>query len=226
MSNKDKAQLISMRDVMLEAVEAQSTSDDAKEAKGAVSQHLMINAKRFVDGKTRKLDVELFLTACKQEEIYIKSDSAGSNKVDRIPACWQQAKSNIKQAAEFGLSPGDYKTESAMRKDLNQCRKDAKEQALENGAAEVDTQKLTVKSVDNEIRGVFAALADVYDSLDDEKALKMKQDLVGLHSRYKAVFDRIVRAEITKAKEPVQPARDNAGKVIALDDAELEVVSN
>lgn len=199
--------LITMRSVMLEAVEVQTAIEEGKSGKGAISQHLMICARKFVDGKTKALDVDMFLTACKQEEKFIKSQEAGINRQDRVPPCWTQAKSNIKAAADFGLSPADFKTESAMRKALNECRKAAKQEALEQEAGEVEGNKLTLKAVDNDIRGVMAGLADLYGDLDDDKALLLKQDLVALHAKYKQEFKKIMQANVRKDN-----AKDKNGK--------------
>lgn len=216
--------LLTMRDVMLEAVAAQAMLDDGKDSQKAVSQHLMVSARRYIDGATNKLDVEMFLTACKQEENYIKSDAAGANKVDRIPRCWTQAKSNIKAAAEFDISPADHKTEASMRKALNEARKAAKDDAIAQEAAGIEDTKLVVRSVDNEIKGVLAALADVYDALDDDKALSMKQDLVKLHAKYKGVFQAIVKGEVRKETNSGKQGktRDSAGQPT---DTEVTVIN-
>ena len=213
--------LISLRDVILEAIEVQASKDDAKDGTLAVSQHLLVCAKRFCDGKTKQLDVELFLTACLAEEKFIKSDEAGKNKQDKVPHCWSTAKSNIKQGAiNFDMSPANYSTESKFRKDLNEARKAAKAADIEATHDEVKDGKLAARKVSSDISGVMGAIADTYNRLDDAGKDKLKTDLLSMHKRYKEAFKAIVMADVKKAKDPVtEGPRGND------DDDTIEVVA-
>lgn len=49
--------------------------------------------------------VKTFLMICYVEETWIKSIDAGHHRVESLPACWMQAKSNIKRGWEQGLIP-------------------------------------------------------------------------------------------------------------------------
>lgn len=90
-----------------------------------------------------------FLTACKVAEDYIKSDSARSLKVEKLPRCWTQAKSNIKAAIEFGIDLGQYNTESALRKAVNEARKAAK--GIDKVALELKAFDKTIKALPEDV---------------------------------------------------------------------------
>lgn len=114
---------LTMRDVLIEAVQVETSIEDlraeVKNLAGGVSEHLLTVAKGF-------RNVTAFLSACEIDERWIKSDEAGTNKVDKLPRCWTQAKSNIKQAFKFNMDLSSYKNEFNMRTDLNKKREEAK----------------------------------------------------------------------------------------------------
>ena len=126
----NKAQAITYLDVLREALEAQSDIDGAKNAAGAVSQHLLDLAKltvaKVLQGvkpkdmeEAKKKAIKAFIDKCEGTERVAKSD--GIYTV--LPRCWSQAKSNIKAAMTKGVDILKYDTEASMRKTLNEVRK-------------------------------------------------------------------------------------------------------
>jgi len=110
---------LTLRDVIIEAIHAQTDIDTAnelvQESTSSVSNHLLVVAKNFHDaGK--------FIEACKVQEDFIKSKEAGKNQADKLPRCWTNAKSNIKRALELGFDLSEYKTESELRKAVTEKR--------------------------------------------------------------------------------------------------------
>jgi hypothetical protein len=59
--------------------------------------------------------VKTFLMICYVEETWVKSIDAGHHRVDVLPPCWMQAKSNIKRGWEQGLIPVTYDSYHAHR---------------------------------------------------------------------------------------------------------------
>lgn len=73
-----------------------------------VAGHLFDFAKK-ADNKDK------FLDACALEETWVKSSDAGDARVTKLPKCWTQAKSDIKQAWERGCEPKSYPTYSKLK---------------------------------------------------------------------------------------------------------------
>lgn len=121
-----------LEQVAQECIGFQTDSEELKEKKGTLSDHFMDAAKMYilrppVEGEEMAED-HAFLVACSLQEKASKSDSAGLYQWDKVPASWSQMKSNIKQAYNMGLDINTFTSESAMRKELNTLRKEAKEQ--------------------------------------------------------------------------------------------------
>jgi len=95
--------------------------EESQALQASVSQLLMVAARPF------GTDYEAFLNACSVQEKWLKSEEAGKDKVDAIPRCFTQAKSNLKQAMMRGIDPNGYETESELRAELNKARKAEKE---------------------------------------------------------------------------------------------------
>jgi hypothetical protein len=85
--------------------------------KASISQTLMELAKDECDG-----DKEEFLKRCASAEVSYKA----SGKSKQLPKQWTQAKSNIKGAMELDLDLKLYTTESSLRKDAGEKRKEIK----------------------------------------------------------------------------------------------------
>lgn len=56
-----------------------------------------------------------FLLKCFVEEQWVKSIAAGDSRVESLPACWTQAKSDIKRAWEQGFEPRNFESASQHR---------------------------------------------------------------------------------------------------------------
>jgi hypothetical protein len=56
-----------------------------------------------------------FTAKCTTEERWVKSVQAGDRRVDKLPVCWTQAKSDIKCAWEQGHAPADHKSHWTQR---------------------------------------------------------------------------------------------------------------
>lgn len=161
--------------------EAEATIKQTREATGVNAMRENISTRMFAVAKqfTRNgsFDLIAWLHWCELEEEYIKSDSAGDNKVDKLPRCWVQAKSNIKQGAEkFGLSPLDYESESAYRTAKNEAGKAARKGQItdEHDAPEG-------MAVDARLAQRFVAIANICESRGDisyDSAVDMLDDLI------------------------------------------------
>lgn len=196
---------LTMHDVMLEAIEAQNGLDDAKQGTTSASEHLLAVAKGFYhkDGTTFDMGTSPtgkkeyrgeptgFLGACYKEETWARDAKGG--KMEAIPVCWTQAKSNIKAGVVENLSIKGFNTVSSLRKAIVEKRKKA-------GTDDSDT---TIK-VDNtsdlgsDIRPILDAVAAVYDKLDDAAKDAMKGQLVELHTKYVGLLDAVLPVKPTE----------------------------
>lgn len=105
---------------------------------GSISQRMMELARphqskefiRDTDGTRDDRASVKFLSLLKDEESFIKSAEAGNNRVETLPRCWTQAKSNIKAALEYGINLADYASESALRKAVIKARGQRKQNPI------------------------------------------------------------------------------------------------
>lgn len=82
-----------------------------------------INAERSVGGVCNDLfmlarrcsNVTEFLAKCESEEAWAQSAEAGQSRVDEIPTCWTQAKSDIKAAMNQGHNLNNFPSYSKMK---------------------------------------------------------------------------------------------------------------
>lgn len=112
-----------MQALIIESVISQRGIDKQT---GDVSNKLLVCARVYQKhdtiGVTSEGNSDSFIDACKLHEDYIKSNEARDNKVDKLPRCWTQAKSNIKAALNYGIDLSKYESESALRKDVIKAR--------------------------------------------------------------------------------------------------------
>ena len=187
MSKKTEVKL-TMRAVIKEAVEVESSieglREQAKELNGGVSQHLLQVAQGFKGAKS-------FVSACEVQEAWIKSEEAGKHKVDKLPRCWSQAKSNIKAAFNFKMDLGSYKTEHSMRNDLNDKRKEVTDKTGSKKASEA-LGDIIEKVADPRISQTIEALVATLMGLEDDEAIDYAvvgmQDLIGEIKSFKALL--------------------------------------
>lgn len=97
---------------LLEAAKATQKAADVVQAEGNETG----------GGKPDPAKSDGFLAACELQEKYIRSSDAGEHQVEKLPRCWTQAKSNIKQALRFGIDLKKYTSESALRKRVVKLR--------------------------------------------------------------------------------------------------------
>ena len=102
MSNQSKIDArLTFRSCMTQAVKAQRAS-------GAVGTQLFKLARKCEN-------VDDFLFQCKEQEEWVVSPEAGQMREESVPACWTQAKSDIKQAWSRGITPKTNKSYYGMR---------------------------------------------------------------------------------------------------------------
>lgn len=99
------------------------------QAKIADFKAAMTDEKETISGRLHNLakycdNVDDFLAYAKRAEDSIKATRKASNLSTKLPACWTQAKSNLKQGWIKGIQPKEFDTESAFRAHLNKVRKD------------------------------------------------------------------------------------------------------
>ena len=165
---QEAPKFLTMRDVLIEAVQVETSIEDlrteVKNLSGGVSQHLLKVAQGFTTAKA-------FLSACEIDEAWIKSDDAYANKVDKLPRCWTQAKSNIKAAFKHGLDLSSYEKEFDMRKDLNDKRKGTENQTDQQKAQKA-LGDVIEKVIDPRIGGVIEALMGTLMGLEGDEAIE------------------------------------------------------
>ena len=167
---------LTMRDVILEASQATQGIEDHKKGiqnlTSSVSNHLLTCAKGIgssdVEGEDKS---SLFMAACTVQESFIKSDEAGKDKLDKLPRCWINPKSNIKAAIDLGVDLDKYLTESDLRKDLTKLRQ--AQEVLEGEESEtVDPMPQAIVDSENHVftSRVNALLAElaIASKLDDD----------------------------------------------------------
>ena len=89
MGQKHTDQNLTFRRVMTDAVKAHR-------AVGGVSSKLFVLARKCQDA-------DHFLAMCQVEEDWVLSDRAGQMQVTELPACWTQAKSDVKTSLKAGV---------------------------------------------------------------------------------------------------------------------------
>lgn len=94
-----------LRDLMCEAVKVDRTIDFLT---GKIAEHLHGFAKKAKD-------LDAFLNACTAEEEWIKTADAGELRIEKLPKCWSQAKSDIKGAWKRGINPNQHPTYSKLK---------------------------------------------------------------------------------------------------------------
>jgi len=109
----------------------------------AAHKEAIDNAKLTVSGRLLELakacgDLETFLAFAKRAEKHIKAEREAASLPTKIPACWSQAKSNIKQGWSGGLDPRQFESESKFRQELNAKRKAARTSDSPQHVVEVD----------------------------------------------------------------------------------------
>lgn len=201
---------LTFQNAMIDAIKAEQVVETGKAKKSIVSQELMDLAEQFVNGEKfiigqapnglqefRSETPTGFLGACYEAEQWAKSDAAGKNKVEKIPTCWSTAKSNIKAAwVDFGMLVTDYDSESALRKELNEQRK-------ERNAKDNDGAAMPQATSDNtKLLQLFNVLQGQFAGLDNSNKDAMLDDLEGLFSHYAAILDNLVPNEPTAPAQP------------------------
>jgi hypothetical protein len=172
---------MTMRSLVLDAVKAQNKVDKAVTP---VSDKMLSLAKGYQDSKTvgkyNDAAADSFISACSEQESFIRSKEAKSSQVDKLPRCWTQAKSNIKAALIHGLNLKDYTSESALRKDVIKARA-----AMRKPDA---------------VKSACKALTDALTEMPEEKALEI---LAKFDADVQAVLQAIVPKEPQKPVDPV-----------------------
>jgi hypothetical protein len=74
-------------------------------------------------------DVDEFLAKCAAEEEWVVSAKAGQSRMETVPTCWTQAKSDIKQAWGHNITPNSKPSYHAIRDAKIQANKAAKGQS-------------------------------------------------------------------------------------------------
>lgn len=161
-----------VKDVLIFAINTQSVLNKAKavldDGKSSVSQRLLEVAQHADN-------VDQFLQCCANAELEYKAEhTTKGGKAPNIPSCWTQAKSNIKQAFAAGIDVKEHKTESEMRKALNETRK---EKAAEKEAIQADRIKLEVPA---EMAVLFRTYLGAYKANPEAVAKIAQKDLASL----------------------------------------------
>lgn len=84
-------------------------------------------------------DLDHFLTQCGKEEDWVTSSEAGQMRMESVPQCWVQAKSDIKGAFKAGVDFNKVPTYSKMKArkiELNAASKATKENTDANDGAQ------------------------------------------------------------------------------------------
>lgn len=84
-------------------------------------------------------DLDHFLAQCGKEEDWVTSSEAGQSRMESVPQCWVQAKSDIKGAFKAGVDMNKVPTYSKMKArkiELNASAKATTENADANDGAE------------------------------------------------------------------------------------------
>lgn len=164
----------------------------------------MLSVAQTFDGE--EFDEGKFTSWAEGEETFIKSDEAGSNKVDRLPRSWVQAKSDILNAyRKFGIRPGSVKNVHDLQETLNSKRKEQATAKKQAEAAQKDAQaaiKETVKtaeSMDTQLAGRIGAFVQSYDKLSDadkDTAIRLMDVLISASARgeLSVVYDYLHKA--------------------------------
>lgn len=120
-------------------------------------------------------DIELFETWALGEEDFIKSDSAGANKVDRIPRSWVQSKSNILTAwRKWNIRPDMVENAFDLNHKLQEARKadrDVKKKldlANKDASAAIKEAVKSAETMDTQLAGRVGAIVQSYPKLSDE----------------------------------------------------------
>lgn len=214
MSNEENKVVVTMRSVILEAVDNNGTIEDNRELikslASSVSNHLLMVAHSIPpcneEGKDKSA---LFIAACEIEEAYIKSDDAGIHKVDKLPRCYINPKSVIKSAYDLGINLKDYQTESELRKKVAELRKAKKESEEDKEDSD------TINLMDEDVIEIDPRLSQSVAAF-----LNTIKDLKGHGDKVDSIIEVINQAN-TRAKEvlnilvPVEPKKPASKKVVS-----------
>lgn len=165
-----------LEQVALECIRFETVSEDLKEEKATLSDHFLSAAKLYIkkpkEGE-EMLEDHPFLAACKAQE-KLSKESKGMDAWDTVPRSWTQLKSNMKQSFNIGLDVNKYKTEGALRTDLNKARKDKKEadKTPEQKAVEQVTESLgsIVETGETVIQQRIFAIIEACKNLSEAQA--------------------------------------------------------
>ncbi len=190
-----------LEQVANECVFFQTENEELQVKKSTVADHFMSAAKLYIQDKnTTGEDMAKdhpFLVACKDQENLSKSSAAGVNQWDVVPSVWTQIKSNIKAAYNMGMDVSSYEKEGALRKDLNEARKEKKK--AEEGETQVDQ-----------------ALSDAVEGLNPEVSLRIFALVQMSKDVTEAQSDEIVRV-LDEAIDTVNIMKELAVELAPLD---------
>jgi len=192
--------------VAIECIHFTTAREDIKTQQGTLSDHFMSAAQVYIKAPKKGEEMQEdhpFLVACEKVESFMKSEAAGINQWDKIPAVWSQLKSNMKAAFNLGMDINAFDTESSMRKELNERRKAKKAETVspEQKALEQAQEAVSelVEKGDTALSQRIFAIVEACrkatpDQLDDVIAV-----LDSATSDIKAIL--AVTAELPKAKQ-------------------------
>jgi hypothetical protein len=150
--------------------------------------------------KSQNGDLDVFLSWAESEETYIKSDGAGEMKVDSLPRCWVQAKSDIKNGVnKHGLNPASFETDSEYQIALNSARKAAKESS---------TAGATPVTADTQLNSRLSALAGLFEMAPETTQDEIISYLDELIENVREVAKGLGVDEITESPEELEDAED------------------
>lgn len=190
---------LTIRDVLLESIEAQKSieKEQAKiekiegtvqEVRQSVAEHLMITAQPF------GTDYDRFNAACKEQMQWLKSDEAGKNKVDKIPRCFVQAKSDIIGAMKEGLNPASFKNYANLKEAKVEARKGS-------GSGSGETVKVdTNTDLGSALQELFAVVKRIPEEYQPQAAQAIKH----------LSADLAVQYELEREKEQEQEQEQEA----------------
>lgn len=202
--NGQHPQALTIRDVLLESIEAQKSieaqqkriekvEDKISEVRQSVADHLMVAAKPFGG------DYDRFNAACKEHMAWLKSDEAGKHKVDKIPRCFVQAKSDIIGAMKEGLKPQDFQSYSKL--------KEAKIETRKSGNTSGETVKVdTNTDLGAALQELFAVVKRIPEEYQPQAAQAIKHLAADLAVQYELQKEQDEQEQEQEQEAPKEAA--------------------